>query len=140
MTFLPDGRLLVSEKKGALKLVELGATPAANKIADITGVPAVAYGGQGGLGDVVLHPQFAANGWVYLSYAEAGDGGRGAAVARARLILDDQGSGKLETGGDLAQVPKCQAKVTTAIASPSGPMASCGSAQASARSSRPHRT
>ena len=108
MTFLPDGRLLVTEKKGALKLVALGATPAANKVGDIGGVPVVAYGGQGGLGDVVLHPQFARNGWVYLSYAEAGDDAlRGAAVARAKLSLDDQGGGTLT---DLSviwrQVPK----------------------------------
>ena len=108
MTFLPDGRLLVSEKKGALKLVALGATPAANKIDDISGVPAVAYGGQGGFGDVVLHPQFASNGWIYLSYAEAGkDGTRGGVVARAKLTLDEKGGGALS---DLSviwrQVPK----------------------------------
>ena len=45
----------------------------------------VAYGGQGGLGDVVLHPQFKTNGLVYISFAEAGDGGYGAVVVRARL-------------------------------------------------------
>jgi aldose sugar dehydrogenase len=108
MTFLTDGRLLVSEKQGALKLVALGATPAANKVGDISGVPAVAYGGQGGFGDVVLHPQFASNGWIYLSYAEAGkDGTRGGAVARAKLTLDEKGGGALS---DLSviwrQVPK----------------------------------
>lgn len=108
MTFLPDGRLLVSEKKGTLKLVALGATPVANKVGDISGVPVVAYGGQGGFGDVVLHPQFASNGWVYLSYAEAGkDGTRGGAVARAKLTLDEKGGGALS---DLSviwrQVPK----------------------------------
>lgn len=67
MTFLPDGRLLVSEKKGALKLFEIGA-----RAVDVRGVPEVAYGGQGGFGDIVLHPDFAGNGLVYLSYAEAG--------------------------------------------------------------------
>ena len=108
MTFLPDGRLLVSEKKGALKLVALGATPDANRIGDIRGVPEVDYGGQGGFGDVVLHPRFADNGWIYLSYAEAGEGDtRGGAVARAKLLLDDQGGGALS---DLQviwrQVPK----------------------------------
>ncbi|NDK38501.1 PQQ-dependent sugar dehydrogenase [Pseudoxanthomonas gei] len=108
MTFLPDGRLLVSEKKGALKLVALGATPAANKVGDVSGLPVVAYGGQGGFGDVVPHPQFARDGLVYVSYAEAGeDGLRGAAVARAKLVLDDKGGGALR---DLAviwrQVPK----------------------------------
>lgn len=108
MTFLPDGRLLVSEKKGMLKLVALGATPADNRIGDISGIPEVDYGGQGGFGDVVLHPQFADNGWIYLSYAEAGeDDTRGGAVARAKLVLDDKGGGALS---DLQviwrQVPK----------------------------------
>ena len=108
MTFLPDGRLLVSEKKGALKLVALGATPAENKVGDISGIPEVDYGGQGGFGDVVLHPHFADNGWVYLGYAEAGeDDTRGGAVARAKLTLDDKGGGALS---DLQviwrQVPK----------------------------------
>ena len=79
MAFLPDGRLLVTEKRGALKLVQPGGT-----VGDVSGVPPVDFGGQGGLGDVALHPQFAENGLVYLSYAEAGDGDRrGAAVARA---------------------------------------------------------
>src|SRR5690606_15737532 len=91
MTFLPDGRLLVTEKKGALKLYTIGGA-----IEDISGVPEVAYQGQGGLGDVVLHPDFEENGWVYLSYAEAGDGDtRGAAVARAKLELDENGGGRL---------------------------------------------
>lgn len=92
MAFLPDGGLLVTEKAGALKLVDV-ATGASG---DVSGVPAVDHGGQGGLGDVVLHPRFADNGLVYLSYAEAGDGGtRGAAVARARLALDGRGGGAL---------------------------------------------
>jgi glucose/arabinose dehydrogenase len=91
MAFLPDGRLLVTEKRGALKLVQPGGT-----IGDVRGVPAVDYGGQGGLGDVAVHPKFAGNGWIYLSYAEAGDGDRrGAAVARAKLTLDEKGGGAL---------------------------------------------
>ena len=92
MTFLPDGRLLVSEKPGALKLFD----PAATRSGEISGVPAVAYLGQGGLGDVVLHPQFAQNGLVYLSYAEAGESDTfGAAVARAQLTFDTNGGGAL---------------------------------------------
>ena len=103
MDFLPDGRLLVTEKAGALKLLAPG-----GEVGDISGVPAVDYGGQGGLGDVVVHPDFADNGLIYLSYAEAGDGDtRGAAVARARLTFDKQGGGALS---DLQviwrQVPK----------------------------------
>ena len=91
MTFLPDGRLLVTEKKGALKLHTLGGATG-----DISGVPAVAYGGQGGFGDVIVHPQFATNGLVYVSYAEPGAGKtRGAAVARAKLDFNAQGGGAL---------------------------------------------
>ena len=92
MTFLADGRLLVTEQKGKLKLWSPGGT-----VGDITGVPEVDYGGQGGLGDVVLHPNFAENSLVYLSWAEAGEGDtRGAAVGRARLALDGAGGGSLE--------------------------------------------
>jgi len=87
MAFLPEGGLLVSEKSGALKLLD-----PSGSIVDIAGVPAVAHGGQGGLGDVVLHPGFAHNRLVYLSYAEEGDGGRGAVVARAKLVLDGAAS------------------------------------------------
>lgn len=107
MSFLPDGRLLVTEKPGQLKLVTRD-----GKIGDITGVPDVAHGGQGGLGDVVLHPDFAQNQLVYLSYVEAGDRGtRGAVVARARLTTDKKGGGQL-TGLEVIwqQVPKVQGK------------------------------
>ncbi len=84
MTFLPDGRLLVTEKQGHLRLIDVST----GAIGEISGVPTVAYGGQGGFGDVVLHPQFASNKLVYLSYAEQGaNDTRGAAVARATLNL-----------------------------------------------------
>lgn len=84
LAFLPDGRLLVTEKKGRLYLVGQDGAKTA-----IGGTPDVDYGGQGGLGDVALHPDFADNGLVYLSYVEAGVGDtRGAAVARGRLDLD----------------------------------------------------
>lgn len=107
MTFLPDGRLLVTEKRGKLKLLVLQGTDA-GKVDEISGVPEVDYGGQGGFGDVILHPDFANNRLIYLSYAEAGEGDtRGAAVARARLNLDAKGGGRLS---DLKviwrQVPK----------------------------------
>jgi glucose/arabinose dehydrogenase len=85
MTFLPDGRLLVTEKGGSLRLFD----PAGGQTGTILGVPQVAYGGQGGLGDVVLHPGFAGNRWVYLSYAEAGPNSTfGAVVVRATLTLN----------------------------------------------------
>ncbi len=105
MTFLSNGRLLVTEKRGALKLLDV-ATPGATA-GTITGVPTVAYGGQGGLGDVVLHPQFASNDLVYLSYAEAGtDGTRGAAVARAKLRLDGNSGTLADLQVIWRQVPK----------------------------------
>jgi len=92
MTFLPDGRLLVTEKAGRLLIV----TQDGDKSAPVSGVPTVDYGGQGGLGDVVLHPDFARNSVIYLSYAEAGDDDtRGAAVARGTLTLDSNGGGAL---------------------------------------------
>jgi len=77
IVFLPDGDMLVTEKSGQL----LRVTQDGGKTS-ISGVPAVDYGGQGGLGDVVIHPDYANNGLIYLSYAEAGDGDtRGAVVA-----------------------------------------------------------
>jgi glucose/arabinose dehydrogenase len=88
LAFLPDGRMLVTEKKGNLFIV----TREGPKSEAIDGMPDVAYGGQGGLGDVVLHPAFADNNVIYLSYAESGLGDtRGAAVARAVLNEADGG-------------------------------------------------
>ncbi len=103
LAFLPDGRLLVTEKRGRLLVV----TREGAKSAPVSGVPDVDYGGQGGLGDVALHPDFATNGLVYLSYAEAGDGDtRGAAVARARLALDANGGALSDVNVIWRQVPK----------------------------------
>jgi glucose/arabinose dehydrogenase len=102
MTFLPDGRLLVTEKKGVLKVYTSG-----GDAYEVSGVPQVAYQGQGGLGDVVLHPKFAENQLVYLSYAEPGEGDtRGAAVARAKLELGDQGGKLTNLEVIWRQVPK----------------------------------
>lgn len=91
MTFLPDGRLLVTEKAGELRLFD----PASQQTGTVSDIPAVVDRGQGGLGDVVLHPQYASNGLVYFSYVEAGEGGTGAVVARGKLALDAQGGGAL---------------------------------------------
>ena len=84
MTFLPDGqRALITEKGGKLKLWQVGT----DKIIEVSGVPQVDAGGQGGLGDVVLHPKYAQNGLVYISFVEAGPNNtRGAAVGRGRLL------------------------------------------------------
>jgi len=86
LAFLPDGDLLVTEQEGALLLVAQDGQSSQ----PVAGVPDVAYGGQGGLGDVALHPDFEDNALVYLSYAEAGVGDtRGAAVARGVLERGD---------------------------------------------------
>ena len=88
MAFLPDGRILVTEKKGLLRLVGRDG----QSFGVIRGMPDVDYFGQGGLGDVVLHPDFEDNNLVYISYAEGGVGGtRGAAVARGTLELTGRG-------------------------------------------------
>lgn len=85
MTFLPDGKLLVTEKPGTLRIYADG------KLSEpLAGVPAVAYGGQGGLMDVEIDPSFASNKLVYLYYVEgaggnSGSGDKGGAVARYRL-------------------------------------------------------
>jgi glucose/arabinose dehydrogenase len=95
MAFLPGPgtRALITEKKGKLKLLwnDIG------RVGEVAGAPAVDYGGQGGFGDVVLHPAFARNRLVYLSWVEAGSGGnRGAVVGRARLLEGDGKGVRLE--------------------------------------------
>jgi len=81
MAFLPDGRVLVTEKPGRLRIVT-----AQGKVgAALRGVPAVDADGQGGLLDLALDPDFDTNRFVYVSYAEPRQGGNGTAVARGRL-------------------------------------------------------
>jgi glucose/arabinose dehydrogenase len=89
VAFLPDGRYLVTERPGRLRLIAADGRLDSRPVA---GVPPVAAVGQGGLLDVVLHPKFADNGWVYLSYAGAGPGGVGTEVARGRLVSDARGA------------------------------------------------
>ncbi|KAK4214702.1 putative sugar dehydrogenase [Rhypophila decipiens] len=84
LAFLPDNRILVTEKRGQLRIVD----PVSKAKGTISGVPAVRNSGQGGLGDVAIHPRFAENQLVYISYAEPGSGGSRAAVARAKLNLN----------------------------------------------------
>ena len=94
MTYLPDGRSLVSEKDGNLWL--LGAD--GKKLGEIANVPSVTARGQGGLGDIIVHPDFADNSTVFLSYVERDaedDNLSGAAVERATLSLKAEG-GALE--------------------------------------------
>lgn len=104
MTFLPGGDLLVTEKGGTMKLRR-----ANGRVLEVGGVPAVSYGGQGGLGDVVLHPAYARNRLVYLSWVEAGEGGtRGAVVGRAPLNLSESGASL----GELQVIWRQQPKMT----------------------------
>lgn len=88
MAFLPDGDLLLTERTGTLHLRDADT----GERVEVAGTPEVVDAGQGGLGDVLPGPTYAEDGMVYLSWAEAGDGGTGAAVGRARL----------ETGGEPA--------------------------------------
>ena len=87
MTFLPDGRMLVTEKGGALKL----ASADGKTMVTLAGGPTVDSGGQGGLMDVVLHPKFAENRMVYLSWSESGTGGKGVALGRGKMVEDASG-------------------------------------------------
>lgn len=92
MAFLSPETALVTERKGSLRLLDL----AKRSTIAVSGVPAVDYGGQGGLGDVVASPGFAKDGVIYLSWAEAGPGDtRGAAIGRARLVREG-GAARLE--------------------------------------------
>ena len=83
LAFLPDGRMLVTQKEGTLVIVR---ADGAAVEAQVSGVPAVDSGGQGGLLDVALDPDFATDPWVYLSYAESGSGGSATTLARGRLV------------------------------------------------------
>jgi glucose/arabinose dehydrogenase len=82
IAFLPDGRMLITEKVGPLWLVtQQGAkTP-------VTNVPAVQYGGQGGMLGVYASPNYATDQTVYLTYSEPGNGGSSLALAKARLSI-----------------------------------------------------
>ncbi|HET9403432.1 MAG TPA: PQQ-dependent sugar dehydrogenase [Burkholderiales bacterium] len=82
LAFLPDGRMLVTERPGRLRIVGKDGKLVSQAV---SGLPAVAVHGQGGLLDVALHPRFAENNLVYFSYAGRGEGGVGTEVARGRL-------------------------------------------------------
>ncbi|MCD7059527.1 PQQ-dependent sugar dehydrogenase [Pelagibacterium xiamenense] len=103
LAFLPDGGMLVTERPGRLRHVAADGTISE----PITGVPQVDNRGQGGLLDVALDPDFASNRFVYLSYAEPGQGGTtSTAVARGTLSDDTTTLGGLEV--IFSQRPKVQ--------------------------------
>ena len=97
VTWLPDGRLLITERAGRLRIVskdfKLDAKP-------VEGLPTIVVADQGGLFDVALHPHYKDNGWIYISYNGAGPGGHGTELMRAKLnghrLVDQQVLFKLE--------------------------------------------
>ena len=113
LTFLPNGDMLVTEKRGQLRLVRGGKLDPK----PVAGVPAVWTTGQGGLFEVALHPQYAANQVIYLSYAKPGERGAATALARGRFdgttltdlkeifVADNWGTGRPHFGGKIAFGP-----------------------------------
>lgn len=117
MAWLPDGRMLVTERPGRLHLVD------GDSVTQLSGLPKIDSdedqrtapegGNQGGLLDVVVHPDHASNGWIYFTYSSPGDDdsvtsdddrGTGTALARGRLNQDSSGLTDVET--IYAQVPR----------------------------------
>lgn len=92
MEVLPDGRLLVTAKEGAMHVVSQD-----GKVGGaLSGVPDVDDRGQGGLLDVALAPDFGTTNRIFFSFSEPREGGNGTSVASATLALDDKGGGALE--------------------------------------------
>lgn len=81
MTWLPDGRLLVTEKKGEILIFKDDKYTGQK----VSGLPKVSSSGQGGLMDIQLHPKYADNGWIYLAYSKPLSGGASTAIMRAKL-------------------------------------------------------
>lgn len=88
MTFMPDGRMLVTEKTGTLFLFD----PKNGTKIPVSGIPKVDSADQGALMDVVLHPQFATNKQVYVSFSEAGPGGKGVALITGTFAQANDGT------------------------------------------------
>lgn len=101
---LPNGDLLITERPGRLRVVRNGALVEA----PVAGVPEVFARNQGGLFDVRLHPDFAQNRWVYLSYAEACKAGATTAVVRGRLTDDDSGGYRLDAVAPIIRANACR--------------------------------
>jgi glucose/arabinose dehydrogenase len=103
LAFLPDGRLLVTERPGRLRLV----TPDGKLSAPLAGLPPIDVTGQCGLLDVAVDPRFADNRRVWFTFAEPGDGGNGTALARARL----EGSALADVQVVFRQLPKVRSSL-----------------------------
>ena len=104
MAVLPGGAMIVTEKAGVMKLVRPGTGGATGAIQSVTGVPGVDTAGQGGLMDVLLRP---GTDQLYFSYVEAGAGGKGVVLARARLVQDAR-QPRLEAVETLFRAPKVE--------------------------------
>ena len=102
MAFLPDGRLLVTEREGNLRIVAQDGAVSA----PIAGVPAVHARGQGGLMDVVLHPQYADQGWIYLSYSEPLRGPIGGILGHTVIARGQLQEGRLADVEIVYRVPE----------------------------------
>lgn len=92
MEFLPDGRMLVTAKQGAMHIIDTDGKAGP----EIANVPEVLANGQGGLLDVALAPDHETSGKIFFSFSEQREDGNGTSVASARLVPDDQGGGALE--------------------------------------------
>ena len=101
VAFLPDGRMLVTEKIGRIQLVTQD-----GKKTVLRGVPSVYYQGQNGMHGAYLSPHYATDGMVYLTYVEAGEYGGGLALARAKLNLGEGGPGLQNLEVLWRQLPK----------------------------------
>jgi glucose/arabinose dehydrogenase len=91
MAFLPGGGMLITERAGRLlRYTGPGGEP--SELREITGLPRISSTGQGGLLDVVLHPDYESNGWIYFTYSSRYGFGHGTTLARSRIsgdALDD---------------------------------------------------
>ena len=81
MVFLPDNRMLITERDGKIRIAQNGKL--LNEV--VQGVPDVYAQGQGGLMDIQLHPDYTANGWIYFCYAKPGSNGGSTTLSRAKL-------------------------------------------------------
>lgn len=95
--FLPDGSVLITERPGRLQHWREG------ELREVGGLPSIAAGNQGGLLDILLHPDYAENGWIYLTHSQDYEGGRGTVVSRGRL---DPASGNWIDNETLYRMPR----------------------------------
>lgn len=101
MAWLPDGRMLITERPGRMNLVDGETTTS------LSGLPDITARGQGGLLDVAVHPNYEENGWVYFTYSTSGEDGLGTELSRARL--DDDGAALFDLETLYTQTPMVDA-------------------------------